>query len=136
MSNKFHDELQLVGRILIAALFVLAGFGKIMNYAGTGSYMASHGLPLIPVLEPLTILTELGGGLLVVLGLYTRQVGILWFLFLIPVTLIFHTSADAVHSAQDQMISLLKNMSIMGATLYLVANGAGRYSLDAKLRKA
>jgi putative oxidoreductase len=132
MSNKFHDELQLVGRILISMLFLLAGFGKITGYAGTAAYMASAGLPLVSILEPLTILVEFGGAILVILGLYTRWVGVVWFLFLIPVTLVFHTSPNAMHTAQDQMVNLLKNLSIMGAACYLIANGAGRYSIDAR----
>jgi putative oxidoreductase len=128
--TKYRDGLQLVGRILISILFLVAGFGKISNYAGTGAYMAASGLPLVGLLEPLTILTEFGGAILVILGLYTRWVGLLWFLFLIPVTLVFHTSPNAMHTAQDQMINLMKNMSIMGAALYLMANGAGRFSID------
>jgi putative oxidoreductase len=136
MPSKYHDEIQLVGRILIAVLFVLAGFGKISNYAGTGAYMAGHGLPMVSVLEPLTILVEFGGGLLIVLGFLTRPVAFIWFLFLIPVTLVFHTSPDAGHDAQAQMVNLLKNLSIMGATLYLFANGAGRYSVDGVLHRA
>jgi putative oxidoreductase len=128
--TKYRDGLQLVGRILVSILFLVAGFGKISNYAGTGAYMAASGLPLVGLLEPLTILTEFGGAILVILGLYTRWVGLLWFLFLIPVTLVFHTSPNAMHTAQDQMINLMKNMSIMGAALYLMANGAGRFSID------
>lgn len=133
MTTKYNDEIQLVGRILMSILFILSGFGKISGYAATGAYMAAHGLPLVAILEPLTIVVELGGGILVVLGLFTRPVALIWFLFLIPVTFVFHTSPDAMHSAQEQMINLLKNLSIMGAALYLFAHGAGRLSLDARL---
>jgi putative oxidoreductase len=136
MTTKYRDEIQLVGRILISILFVIAGFGKISNYAGTAGYMASHGLPMVSVLEPLTILVEFGGGILVILGLLTRPVAVVWFLFLIPVTLMFHMHPDAMHDAQAQMVNLLKNLSIMGATLYLFANGPGRFSIDARIGKA
>jgi putative oxidoreductase len=132
MSSKYSNGVELLGRILIASLFLWAGVGKISHYDGTGAFMAGHGLPLVSVLEPLTILVEFGGAILVILGLFTRYVGAVWFLFLIPVTLVFHTHPDAVHSAQDQLTNLYKNLSIMGAALYLLANGAGSYSIDAR----
>lgn len=121
------DPVVLVARILLALLFVLSGLQKIGNFAGTGQYMASHGMPAVSLLLPLTILTELGGGLLIVVGLFARPIAILMFLFLIPVTLVFHTAGDA-----NSTVQLLKNTSIAGGMLFLFAHGAGRYSLDAR----
>ena len=135
MNTKIQDSAALVGRILLALIFILSGYGKIGGYAGTAGYMASQGLPLVSLLLPLTILIELGGGLLIAIGWKARWVAAVIFLFMIPVTLVFHNPAglDAAQ-AQQQMIHLLKNISIMGGMLGLFAFGSGGFSLDAKNR--
>ncbi|MGA2550871.1 MAG: DoxX family protein [Burkholderiaceae bacterium] len=127
MLNNLQNPLTLVGRTLLAVLFIASGFGKLTGYSGTAAYMASHGLPMVEVLLPLTILVELGGGICIVLGLFARYVALVMFAFLIPVTLVFHTAGDAANNIQ-----MLKNISIMGAMLLLAAFGPGRWSLDAK----
>ena len=127
------DTAALVGRILVALIFIISGFGKITGYAGTAGYMASKGMPMVDVLLPLTILVELGGGLLIAIGWNARWAAAVTFLFLIPVTLVFHNPAGlAPDEAQQQMIHLLKNVSIMGGMLGLFAFGPGGFSLDAK----
>lgn len=127
------DAAALVGRILVALIFIVSGVGKITGYAGTAGYMASKGMPMVDVLLPLTILVELGGGLLIALGWKARWAAATVFLFLIPVTLVFHNPAGlAPADAQQQMINLLKNVSIMGGMLGLFAFGPGGFSLDAK----
>ena len=135
MNTTVQDTAALVGRILLALIFIISGFGKITGYAGTAGYMASKGLPMVAVLLPLTILVELGGGLLIALGWKARWAAAVIFLFIIPVTLVFHNPAglDAAQ-AQQQMINLLKNVSIMGGMLVLFAFGPGGFSLDAKKR--
>lgn len=127
MIDRLSEPLLLVGRILLVVLFALSGFGKVMGYDATAGYMTSHGMPFVPILLPLTILVELGGALLIALGLFTRPVALLMFLFLIPVTLVFHTSGDSANQIQ-----MLKNISIMGGMLLLAAAGPGRFSLDAR----
>jgi putative oxidoreductase len=121
----------LIGRILLALIFVISGFHKIGGFDGTVGYMASKGLPMPQVLLVLTILLELGGGLLLVLGWKARWVAIAFFLWLIPTTLLFHPfwgiPADQV---QNQMNNFLKNVSIMGGMLLLFAAGPGAYSVD------
>lgn len=127
------DTAALVGRILVALIFIISGVGKITGYAGTAGYMASKGLPLVDVLLPLTILIELGGGLLIALGWKVRWAAAAIFLFMIPVTLVFHNPAGlAPAEAQQQMIELLKNLSIMGGMLCLFAFGPGRFGIDAR----
>ena len=130
--NKFFDSTKpasdLVGRVLIAALFVLSGWGKIAGYAGTQAYMQSAGVP--GGLLPLVILVELGGGLAIVLGLYTRAVALILAGFSIIAGFLFHGGADQV-----SQIMFIKNVAIAGGFLFLVANGAGKISLDAKLSK-
>lgn len=130
--NKFFDSTKpysdLVGRVLIAALFVLSGWGKIGAYAATQGYMQSAGVP--GALLPLVILTELGGGLAIVFGLYTRVVALLLAGFAIITGFVFHGGSDQV-----SQIMLLKNIGIAGGFLFLVANGAGKLSLDGLFSK-
>src|SRR5262245_8415136 len=131
MNNKLYDLTDLAGRILIAAIFVLSGASKIAGYAGTQAYMQARGVP--GALLPLVIATELGGGLLVVLGLWTRFAAFALAGFSILSALLFHANlADKV-----QQIMLMKNFAMAGGFLFLVAHGAGALSLDAwRTRKA
>jgi len=121
----------LVGRILLAIIFIKAGFGKIGGWEGTAGYMASKGMPLVAPFLGLTILIELGGGLLLAAGYKARWVALLIFLFLIPVTVIFHPfwGIDAAQ-VQNQMNNFMKNVAIMGGMLMVFAFGPGAYSLD------
>ncbi len=121
----------LLGRLLLTYLFLLSGFGKIGNFAGTAAYMASKGLPFSEVLLVVTIIIELGGGLMLILGWKARWAALAIFLWLIPVTLIFHAYwAVDPEQARMQMIQFNKNLAIMGGMLYIAAAGSGRYSLD------
>lgn len=134
MDNAFVARLfPLAGRILLASLFIWAGIGKAMHYTGTAGYMAQHGLPFVHLLLPITIAIELGGGLMILLGWYSRWIAVLVFLFIIPVTLVFHAfwSADAAHY-QGMIINFMKNLSIMGGMLMLAAHGPGPISINQK----
>jgi len=121
----------LVGRILVAAIFLISGFGKIGGFEGVVGYIGSKGLPMPEVLAAATILLEVGGGILLVLGYKVRWVSILFFVWLIPTTFIFHRfwGIDAAQ-VQAQQINFLKNVSIMGGFLMLFGFGPGAYSLD------
>jgi putative oxidoreductase len=125
--NTFFDSTKsysgLAGRLLIAALFVVAGAGKIAAYAGTQAYMQSAGVP--GGLLPLVILTELGGGLAIVFGLFTRPVALLLAGFSVITGFLFHHGAD-----QISQIMLMKNLGLAGGFLFLAGNGAGKLSLD------
>ena len=128
--NSFFDSVKpysdLAGRLLIAALFLIAGVGKLSAYAGTQAYMQSAGVP--GALLPLVILVEIGGGALIVLGWQTRLAALVLAGFSIVTGVIFHAgSAD-----QMQQIMFLKNLGMAGGFLFLVANGAGRLSLDGR----
>ena len=115
---------ELAGRILLSTLFVLSGFGKLGAYAATAGYMAAVGVP--GALLPLVIVTELLGGLAIAFGFKTRVVAFLLAGFTVLSALLFHNNfAD-----QIQMIMFLKNISITGGFLLLVANGSGPLSLD------
>lgn len=120
----------LVARLLVAQIFLIAGLGKIGNYAGTQAYMDAMGVP--GMLLPLVILLEVGGGLALVLGWQTRWVS--WTLagFSIVAAAIFHSNlAD-----QMQMIMFMKNFAMAGGLLVLSVHGAGAYSLDHRFQKS
>ena len=129
--NKFGP---VVGRILIALIFLLSGFGKLTGFAGTAGYMASK-MPvsgtLIDLLLVITIIIELGGGIALVLGWKARLAALVLFLWMIPVTLIFHNFWGVpADQAMNQQIHFLKNLAIMGGMLMIMANGPGPLSVD------
>jgi putative oxidoreductase len=118
---------ELAGRVLLASLFLLSGLGKLGAYSGTAAYMASAGVP--GVLLPVVIATEVGGGLAIILGWKTRTVAVLLAGFSLLTAIAFHRNfAD-----QAQMVNFLKNVSIAGGLLLLVAKGAGPLSIDRRL---
>ncbi len=132
MNQKLQDIAVLAGRILLALIFVMSGFNKLTGFEGTAGYMASAGLPLANVLLVLTIAVELGGGLLLMMGWKARWAALAIFLFLIPVTIVFHNPMADPAQAQQQMIHMLKNIAIMGGMLLVIAFGAGRVSIDGR----
>lgn len=116
----------LIGRILLSAIFIVSGYSKIMAAEGTQKHMAEAGLPMVTILYVLTVIIELGGGLLLLVGWQTRIVAGIVFLFMVPVTLTFHWDWDN----PMQRIQLLKNLAIMGGLLVVVASGPGSISVD------
>lgn len=126
--NRFLTTLNpwidLLARVLIGLIFVVAGYGKIGGYEATQGYMTSMGVP--GALLPLVIVTELGGGLLIMLGWFTRPVAIALAGFTLLSAILFHgNSQDTM-----QQIMLMKNLAIAGGFLFLVVHGAGKISLD------
>ena len=119
-----RDGIDLLGRLMLATLFVVAGYGKIAGYDGTAGYMAALGVPAL--LLPVVIALELGGGLALALGFKTRIVAFLLGGFTMLAGLIFHNNfADPM-----QQVMFLKNVAIAGAFLMLLANGPGALTLD------
>ncbi len=130
MNNpQIANAAALLGRIFMSAIFISAGFSKIGGYAGAAGYMAKMGVP--GALLPLVILTELGGGLLILVGYQTRIVAFLLAGFSLLAGILFHL---AVGDAAN-MISFWKNVAIAGGFLGMVAHGAGAWSADAKLAR-
>lgn len=131
MNSSTNDMAALVGRILLAVIFIISGFGKITGYDGTAAYMAAKHMPMVPVLLPLTILTELGGGLALAAGFKARWVALLLAGFTIVAAIIFHDfwAADAA-AKMNQQIHFLKNVAIAGGMLMVFAFGPGRLSVD------
>jgi len=123
----------LLGRTLLALIFIFAGYHKIIGFEGTAGYMASQGLPIPQILLVAAIVIELIGGLMILLGWQARLAAAAIFLFLIPTTLVFHafwtvSPSDAM-ALQNQMNHFMKNLAIMGGMLYIVAYGSGPFSL-------
>lgn len=132
MSPNTTASITLLGRILLSAIFVLSGVMKFLRWDDTAAYMTSHGLTAVSVLLPAAALLEIGGGLAVLFGLFTRPAAVALFLFLIPTTLLFHNFwAQSGMEQQNQMQHFLKNLAVMGGLLAFAAYGAGAWSLDA-----
>jgi putative oxidoreductase len=122
--EKLNPYFGLAGRVLLAIAFVVAGYGKIGGYAGTQGYMEAIGVP--GMLLPLVIVLELGGGLAIIAGWQTRTMAILLAGFCLLAAFIFHLDfADRMQS-----ILFMKNLSIAGGFLVLVAFGPGALALD------
>ncbi len=116
----------LVGRILLAVIFLNSGIGKIENFAGTAQYMAKAGMPYTSFFLLGAIFCEIVGSVTVILGWLTRLGTTILLIFLIPTTLIFHGH----FSDHGQVIHFMKNASMFGGLLILLAAGPGPLSLD------
>src|SRR5512145_2953120 len=131
--NAQLDGVALIGRLALALTFVTSGFGKVTGFAGTVGYIASKGVPLPEVAAALGVLIELGGGLAIMAGWKTRWVSLALIVFLIVITPIFHDFWSVPEAeAAIQRIMFMKNLSILGGFLLLLAFGPGRYSMDRK----
>ena len=123
-----NDWLVVLGRLGLAWLFIDSGWDKIAGYAGTQQYMESAGVP--GALLPIVIALELGGGIAIVLGLFTRWVALALAVFSIAAAILFHLP----HMAdQMQAINVWKNVAMAGGFCVLAAHGAGGYSVDARI---
>jgi putative oxidoreductase len=117
------DVLALVGRLFIAIIFLASAFGKITNFEGTLQYMDAHGMPAANLLCAAAIAVEALGAVSLILGFKTRWGAGALAVFLISATAVFHTQPD-------QRIQLLKNLSILGGLLTVIAHGPGSVSLE------
>ena len=133
MFEKLQNPLSLLGRVLIALMFIPAGFGKIAGFAGTAGYIASKGLPLPELGVVLAIAVELGGGLALLAGFGTRLVALALAVFTLAASVIFHNYWGVpAEQVMTQTLMFYKNIAIIGGLLTLAAHGAGAWSLDAK----
>jgi putative oxidoreductase len=123
---RLAGPLMVVARAMLAYIFVVEGVQMIGDYPGTVSYMEDNGID--GRLLPLVILTELGGGLLVLLGFKTRWAAMALFGFCLVTALFFHLGAD-------QTIHLQKNVAMAGGFLTLAIFGPGPWSLDSWRRR-
>jgi putative oxidoreductase len=120
--GRFVGPTLLLARAMLAYVFIVEGYGKIAAYRDVGDYMAQHGVAL--ALLPLVILTELGGGLLVLIGLKARWAAVALGGFCLLTALFFHLGAD-------EAIQFGKNIAMTGGFLALATAGPGPWSVDA-----
>ena len=129
--SQFQPWGLLLGRLLLAYIFVLSGYGKIVGFAGAAGYMAKYGMPMIQPLLVATIIVELGASLMLVVGWKARWAAWALFFFTLLVTLIFHAYWTVpADQAYGQMLHFQKNLAIMGGMLFVAFMGPGRLSLD------
>lgn len=128
MLHKFGP---LLGRILIAFIFLFSGIGKVMGFDGTVAYIAAKSLPLPQLLTIGAIIVELGGGVMLVLGWKARWAAAALFVFTGLAALFFHNFwAVPPEQTQNQMVHFMKNVAMMGGILFVVVHGSGPFSLD------
>ena len=126
--RKDHPHVGALGRLLIAALFLISGLAKIATPALTQGYIASAGLPFPFLAYLVAIVIEVGGGILLILGYQSRIVASVMAVYTVAAALAFHRDfAD-----QNAMAHFLKNISITGGLLQIVALGAGTFSIDGR----
>ena len=120
--------IEIIGRIFLSAVFLIAGVNKIFNYEGTTAYMESFGVPgflYIPA-----IILEILFPLLIIIGYQTKISALIMAIFSVSLAIIFHTD----FSNQMQVMSFLKNFAIAGGFIIIFVNGPGRWSIDYMLK--
>jgi putative oxidoreductase len=128
-AQNTGDIASLAGRAMISALFLLSGWGKVNAPAATIGYIASVGLPFATLGFAIAVAVEIGGGLALLLGRRARTAATLIAVYSIATALAFHRNfADP-----NQFVHFMKNIAIAGGLLQIVASGAGRLSLDARI---
>jgi putative oxidoreductase len=129
--NANRDIAALVGRVLLASLFVWSGFGKIAGFAGAAGFIASKGLPMAQLLTAAAIVAELGGGLAIIAGWKVRWSALVLVAFTIVASVVFHNFwAAPPEQAMMQQINFIKNTAIIGGLLLLYAQGAGKFAVE------
>jgi putative oxidoreductase len=126
-NSANQSAIPAIGRILMAAIFLVSGVGKALAPAATIGYIQSVGLPFATLGLVAAVAIEVGGGLMLALGIRTRLVAALLAAFSVVTAFVFHNAVGD----QNQLIHLMKNIAMAGGLLQVVAFGAGAYSFDA-----
>lgn len=133
MIKNLENPLTLVGRLLLALLYLPAGIGKIGGFAGTAGYIGSKGLPMPELGVVIAIIMEVGGGLALIAGFRTRFVALALAAFTLVATFIFHNFWGVpADQAMMQQLLFYKNIAVVGGLLVLAAHGAGAWSVDGR----
>lgn len=125
-QNQLNVAISIIARVLVAYIFIVAGYGKISGYAATAGYMEAMGVPA--ALLPLTIFVELGGGLAILFGFQTRLAALGLAVFSLITAFLFHGGAE-------DAINFMKNLSIAGGLFFVMLQGAGKLSIDHLIEK-
>lgn len=129
--NTSAPTIALIGRVLLAAMFVLAGLDKIGGFEGTAGYIGSVGLPFPELLTVLTIAVEIGAGLALIVGFQVRIAALLLAGFTLAASVLFHNYwAMPAEQAYIQQLMFMKNISVAGGLLMIVALGGGALGLS------
>jgi putative oxidoreductase len=141
-----HDDLirttslptmALVGRCLLAAIFLVSGAAKLTDLPGTVAHMTQAGIPYASTLAIVAGAAEILGGIAIAVGFLTRAAALGLILFMIPATLVFHAFWNfAGEQRLPQMVNFMKNLAIIGGLAVLMAQGPGRISVDHRIRLA
>ena len=130
LCNLAKTYAPLIGRILIAFIFLQSGYDKVLNYRKTVTLMTQVGMPMAEVLIIPTIIILLGGGLMILLGWYARWAALALIVFVIPATLYFHSYWTFAPAQQlNQFHHFVKNFAIVGALFCIMGLGSGPLSL-------
>lgn len=130
---KTSAPVVVIARVLLALLFVLAGFSKFAGLAGTAGYIASKGLPVPMVLAVLTAIIEVVGGIALIVGFQARIAALALALFTVAASFLFHNFwAMPADQAFVNQLMFMKNLAVAGGLLFVFSFGAGPASLDAR----
>ena len=133
--TPFQNAILLLGRILIAVLFVPSGWGKLTGFSGTVAYIAKGGVPLPEVCAAIAIIAELGLGLALLLGFRTRWAALGLAIFVAVITPLFHHYWDVPAAmVYAQKLNFFKNYAITGGLLAFAAFGGGAFGIDGRKR--
>jgi putative oxidoreductase len=136
MISNFQNPLALVGRLLMALLFLPAGLSKISGFAGTVGYIASKGMPMPTAAAVVAIIVEVVAPLALIAGFGTRWAALVLAGFTVVATFVFHNFwAMPTEQVMMQQLMFFKNIAVVGGLLTLAAHGAGAWSMDAKRGK-
>jgi putative oxidoreductase len=128
--SAFSSLFAFFARIFLAVLFVVSGWAKLTDFGGTVGYVASNGLPVPQLFAALTILVELGGGILLILGLFSRLAAFIMAGFtLLTIVLVHHFWTFEGEEAMTQQITAMKNLAISGGLLMITAFGPGAWAI-------
>ena len=133
MFNNLQNPLSLLGRILLASLFLPAGIGKLTDFSGTVGYITSAGMPVPVAAAAIALTVEILGGLALIAGFGTRVAALVLAVFTLVASFYFHNYWSV--PAEQQFVTQLlffKNIAVVGGLLTLAAWGAGTWSLDAR----
>lgn len=131
-----ENSAALVGRVLLSLIFLISGWGKLADFAGSVAYATSKGLPFPTLMIAIAIIIEIVGGLMLLIGWKTKIAAGALILFVLIVSFVFHAFWNyPEQEAPLQMINFWKNFALIGGLLYAMAFGSGDYAMDYWRRK-